>query len=399
MLGMDDVSPRLRARLTRRAFLVGLWSLLLAGLDRLMPRSPRPSGALPATAAPRAVPPPAPAARAAATLPLYGLSTHFMWSEWRATLPLMAQHGLRLVRFDVNWDTFQPRPGSQRYDAASLARLDAIMAACEALGLRVILNVDRSPGWANASRGRMSGYLPPAASAVGAYALFCRDLAVRYRNQTLAVALEIWNEPTDVQQFWRGYRPTASGQTTGSLDPAAYLTLVRAAYAAVKEVVPRTPILAGVLPQFYEAQQDYLHALYRGGLKEVCDGLSHHAYTDHLTAPPSASGAGNILTQLDALAAISAAYGDGEKGLWVTECGWPGHHWVADGVPDHQRGQYLAEVVQMVRQRPRVRGLCAYTGAQPTPADPDPFALLDEHGGLLYPQGSAFALYAQAARS
>src|SRR5439155_13538764 len=118
-------------------------------------------------------------------------------------LDMLQQDGLGVIRFDVAWRGIEPSRGRYQY----LSKLDQIVNGAVQRGLKPVVSIEETPGWAN---GGQSAWVPP--DDPDDYAAFAGMLAARYAGRV--TAWEIWNEP-DTQLFWRP-----------APDPVAYTRLL-----------------------------------------------------------------------------------------------------------------------------------------------------------------------------
>jgi hypothetical protein len=214
------------------------------------------------------------------------------------------------VRFDLYWSAIEPHAKGV-YDQAYLTKLDGVLAAARARGIRPTISVLGTPAWARHNAG--SSMTPPDHSAD--FGDIMGFLAGRYASQP-DLAWEIWNEPNQ-QQFW---------DIAGGPNPAAYGRLLKAAYPRIKAVAPNATVLGGSIA-FND--QTYLRRLYiEGGAKGSFDALAVHPYS--LAHPPTST---------------ASAY----KPLWITEVGWSSHQ-----VSDSTRAGYFEQAVSMLADYPQV---------------------------------------------
>lgn len=157
---------------------------------------------------------------------------------------MLASTGVRVTRVDVLWNTVAPtRPGSAANPndpAYRWSRYDAIVDGLTARGIGVILNIYRSPSWANGGRGFQW------APSEGHFASFVTALARRYDGRTRdrsgrihgpVEMFEPWNEP-NLAGFLMPQWQTAPDGTATPASPRIYAGLLARAYAAVKAVQP-----------------------------------------------------------------------------------------------------------------------------------------------------------------
>jgi hypothetical protein len=295
-----------------------------------------------------------------ASSPRFCVNAHPLWYDvGRAvsTLDRVRSNGLDSVRIDVNWESLQP-DSPDSWNTTYLTRVDDVVDVAIARGLRPILVVLNTPLWARGSTG--SPRTPPTDPT--SYADTLGALAARYAART-AMVYEVWNEPNQ-REFWA----SPSGP-----DPAAYTSMLRAAYARIKQSAPNATVLGGSLA-FNDTA--YLQAMYAAGAAGAFDGLALHPYSG--SHPPDSTDDPwrSFVLALDHTQNVLAAHGEGSKPIWITEMGWSS----AD-VPDELRATYLQRAVQIVRSRNNIAAFCAYTLEQ---ADDPSFGLISPVGAQTY---------------
>ena len=211
------------------------------------------------------------------------------------------------VRLWATWESMQPAPG--RFAANAVAGLDARVRAARAHGLKVLVVVVHSPGWAS---GGLGGIAPPSDPA--SWGAFMGGLAQRVPG---ADAWELWNEP-DSPDFFRG-----------APDPARYAAMLRAAYPAIKAVQPGDAVVTGGL---VANDMDFVAALYDHGAGGYFDAVGVHTDTACLIAGPGSyyrDERGRIgrytFTGYREVHDVMERHGDGGKPIWLTEIGWSSH--------------------------------------------------------------------------
>jgi hypothetical protein len=206
----------------------------------------------------------------------------------------------KVVRVEVGWSTLEP--SGPKIDATALTGMDRLMAAASAAGIRVIAIADSTPCWASSAPAsllrrcnpRRAGHAnawPPRHAAE--YASFVAFLAQRYGTQF--AALEVWNEPDQINQLY----------FAGPHKAERYATILKAAYRAIKRVNPQVPVLAGSI---VGSNGVFLRALYAAGIKGYYDGLAVHYYTLTLDA-------------VRQIHQVQLENGDSAP-LWLDEFGW-----------------------------------------------------------------------------
>lgn len=279
-------------------------------------------------------------AASAATGPLFGVNTHFMWhgpSRTANELSWMRAAGITTARFDLTWGDLEPARGY--FDPAVVSKLDNVLEAMQASGVQPIIMVLSTPGWANNNAGR---WVPP--TNMQDYADALRYLAARYAARSPGVVWEVWNEPND-PHFWQP-----------SPNAGQYAALLRAAYKAIKDVDPAATVLGGSI---LFNDRKYLDHLYAAGARGYFDALSLHPYTTAGIGPSDPDSAHNgyfsYLLTAPQMEQEMAKYGDPNKPIWITEMGWP-----TSDVGDSTRALYMRQAVDLVRSWPYVRSVCPY---------------------------------------
>jgi hypothetical protein len=208
------------------------------------------------------------------------------------------------VRMFVGWSIGEPARGDR--DGVYLDSIKHEVARYRARGVKTLLVVQSTPGWAAGPRG--AGEAPPADP--NTYARFVAELA----RAAGPAAIEIWNE-ADSEIFWRG-----------APDPAGYTALLRASYGRIKAVAPDvTVVTSGMVGNNYE----FLQQLYAAGAGGSFDAVGVHTDTACLlTSPaeyyrePNGRVGRYSFTGYREVHDVMAANGDGGKGIWMTEIGW-----------------------------------------------------------------------------
>ncbi|HXU65359.1 MAG TPA: cellulase family glycosylhydrolase [Polyangia bacterium] len=259
-----------------------------------------------------------------------GVNTHVVYYGQDVQAPAvatMAAAGVRTVRIDVNWGGHEPvTKGS--YDAGRVANLDAFMLACAAADIDVLVVVTGCPPWAN---GNQAINVPPTNSVD--FADFCVYLVGRYPTMR---ALEVWNEP-DLDYAWAVATGTIAQRTT------KYVSILAAAYPAIKAAAPKVKVLAPSLSGTGSAS--WLGGFFDAGGKGKYDALSVHMYgdpPDHGDLTP-----GQLLrTWVSQIGVTLATYGEGQREVWITEFGW---NTAPAGVSEAVQAAYLTEFFSSAR--------------------------------------------------
>jgi hypothetical protein len=292
------------------------------------------------------------AATVPATPPAFGVQFHGMWSSYddaqRAViLDQLAASGATWVRIDVSWAMLQPT-GRDSYDLAwGVPFVDRVLRMATARGLKPLVTLWLTPGWANGGAGERT--LPTDAQD---YARAAGWAAHRWAD--VVPAWEIWNEPND-DYFLRG------------ADPVAYTRLLQAAYPRIKAGSPSAQVVLGGPNQ---NDTTWLGKVYAAGAKGAFDVLATHPYMAVADQAPELPDDGTRyrFTHLASVHALMAAHGDGDKEIWATEFGWSSHantggeaNWER-GVTPTQQGDFLVRALQLAATTmPYVTHLFWYT--------------------------------------
>jgi GH35 family endo-1,4-beta-xylanase len=250
-------------------------------------------------------------------------------------LGLVRDAGFGWVRQWVSWAEHEPERGKMRF-----GELDPIVDAALRNKVKLALVVLRGPTWASRD-GKFGMPTNPAD-----YATFIKAMAARYKGKVSAY--EIWNEQN------------LSHETGGTVDPAVYVALLKAAFVAVKQADPKAAVLFGGLtptgvndPNAAVDDLVYLeqcYALNGGEVRQYFDVLGAHAGSNN--NPPEAlwpeqPGPGPqwqnhpsfYFRRVEGLRAVMEKYGDANKQMWLTEFGWT----TKNEVKGYEYGQYISD--------------------------------------------------------
>ncbi|MCL6430760.1 MAG: cellulase family glycosylhydrolase [Anaerolineae bacterium] len=308
-------------------------------------RPPTPTPQPKPTAAPVSQPQTSPPPARTVGLPFdYGIQVDMVTDlNYDRILGSVQALGFRWIKQQVEWFRYNPAPG--QYD---WGRLDAIVDACSARGIKILFSVVKAPNWARPGDDDKSVAGPPADP--NTYAEFMRQMAARYKGRVQAY--EIWNE----QNLWYEW-----GGHGHRLSAAKYVELLRAAYYAIKSVDPGAVVVSGALtPTGWNDgdtaidDQVYLRQMYDAGLRSVCDAVGVHpsGYNNPPDAdwrtwsdPTTSRGKGHpswfFRSTMEGYRNIMIQYGDGSKRLIPTEFGWASVDGL--GVPPARGYEYAAD--------------------------------------------------------
>jgi len=344
-------------------------------------------------------------APAATPPPVAGLQTHLLWDdvsrgEMQRQLDLVKRSGATLTRLDVGWASLQ-QSGPGGLDRWYLDKLDAVVAAADARGIRLLLTFMNTPCWASSapaalkqrcagawwSRG-VSAYAP---TQPARYADAIGMLAARYRGKV--AGWEIWNEPNHPDFFKAPDRA------------AAYAALVKAAYRAVKSADPGATVVAGALSQ---SDYAFTQKLYDAGVKGSFDAFSIHPYSDDVSPLARRANVDRRYSFIRGVPAIRRVMlrNHDARPVWLTESGWSTapirtpDHW-RNGVSEGDQARFLTLQMRQVAKWRWVRAMVWYDLVDDSGRADDLYGNcgLRRADGTAKPAWSRFARRARAWRS
>ncbi len=295
---------------------------------------PQPVGSPPTAACPAG-------SQAAARLPGVRLGVNIAPGDQPIEQPLgqASEMSAEWVRATLRWSDLEPQKGAYRWEA-----LDALAGGAQARGLRVLLSVTTSPGWATAGG---SGGLPDAPEDFGA---FMAALASRAKGKI--GAYEIWQAPNTA---------AANGGTTP--QPGQYVEVLKAAYGGVKSADPCALVLNGALqpnalrdPKVAIDDLSFYRGMltYNGGeVTSAYDILAVRLHTSGVIGkgkwpreyPAQSRG---FYGHVEGIYNNMLAGDEGEKQVWVVQIGYQLDG--ATAVTPEQQAEYLAELFPVSRK-------------------------------------------------
>ena len=175
---------------------------------------------------------PVAAVRAATHMPIgFYDDASFRWSAERTTnIEDAAAAGASVIHTTANWPQIAPKRPARASNGNDpqyrLGDLDELVANAAQNGMRVMININGTPKWANG--GKTPNHMPKRVSDL---TTFSKMLADRYdgsHGHGNVKLWSVWNEP-NLQLF---LTPQFSGKKI--VSPANYAKLYKAAYAGIK---------------------------------------------------------------------------------------------------------------------------------------------------------------------
>jgi hypothetical protein len=241
-------------------------------------------------------------------------------SQLDQQLTLMAASGVENIRVTIDWSTAQPYrswsqvPSGRRTEFTNAGGvptrwgpIDQLVGLATFHGLTVLPTVVDAPLWDGL---RSHGTAHPIPRTPGPYAAFMKALVQRYGprgsfwvSQPRFLPIrewQIWNEP-NLQSFW-----------PMKYFPGRYVTLLKAAHAAIKSADPAAQVVLGGLPNFSWID---LSRIYRiKGARNAFDVVAVHPYTKEPRG---------VISILRLVRGVTFGNHQGHKPIIADEVSWP----------------------------------------------------------------------------
>jgi len=202
-------------------------------------------------------------------------------------------------------------------------KYDQIVDAAEANGMELIVRLSNPPGWTRAQgegENNVDTFAPP--DDVRDYADFVRSVVSRYKGRVHYY--QIWNEP-NIYPEW--------GSAT--IDPEAYVDLLKAGAEAARSADPDVVIIAGALASTINLQPAdpppgnslndmlFLQRMYDAGVAPYFDIMAMQGYglysgpTDDRMHPRVIN-----FSRHKFIRDLMVKNGDAQKPIWIAEMNW-----------------------------------------------------------------------------
>lgn len=294
--------------------------------------------------------------------------------ELDEALELYRRAGASLWRLPLDWGKVERERGTLDF-----SHYDEIYCAALAAGVRIDWHITGIPAW-SAPLGACGEpcVRPPEDEHLRELRRFAEAAAIRYPR---SAAFEAWNEPNLVS-FWGG-RPS----------PAAYVKVMEAIYAGVKDGDPEMPVLGGALSNNPTDEADgnvslrtFLAAILELGAEDHMDGFSLHAYP---IAPIGEEG-----DQFTAALATTRSLLGADVRIWVTETGAPTEEGgFAPAMSEAGQAEAMTAIYDELAVAPDVDAVLFHTLVDPGPDVPGGpgFGFFDEPTGDALPAAKPVA--------
>ena len=308
---------------------------------------------------------PAAAVHAAQRMPIgFFDDPSFRWSPTRAeNLQQASATGASVIHTTASWPGLAPTkpadPGDGNDPAYKLGDLDELVYQSGLYGLRVMIDINGTPKWANG--GKAPNVMPTRLSDL---TTFAKMLATRYngRQGHGTVALwSVWNEP-NLQLF---LTPQFVGKKI--VGPANYAKLYKAAYAGIKAGNPLSKVaigetsargrdkpLAGVSASLAPGTfAKYLAKV--PGLK--FDAWAHHPYPTSPNLPPTQKVRypNVVLLTLPKFEKDLKTFFHRSVPVWITEYGHETKPPDPHGVSYSTQSRYAVQALNIAKNDPNVQ--------------------------------------------
>lgn len=299
--------------------------------------------------------------------------TRFDTSQIDSVLSTLQTSGFVYIRQPVSWATIEPTQGTFNWTT-----LDAVVNGANAHGLRLVVTIVDTPGWARRASELNYADAPP--SDPTALANFTTALAMRYRENLNFY--QFFDRP-NVAERWGGAAPS----------PSEYVELLAAAFGAVRQANSEAKVLlaeldprgtSGVLGEDFA----YIRSVYDVGGAAFFDIASFQldggtrAPSDRSISPDRLN-----LSRAILLRELMIERGDETKAIWATQFGWA----ATDDLSNETVADYLLEGIVRARNEWPWMGPM-FSWSLVSDAQTAPFALLNSDG-TAKPQFTALASY------
>jgi murein DD-endopeptidase MepM/ murein hydrolase activator NlpD len=289
----------------------------------------------------------------------HGIQAHMLGQDAAPSLEAVQELGFGWAKQQVQWKYFEPRDGDYRW-----SELDALVAAADTAGIKLLWSVVNAPEWARSGQ-ELAGTGPPHDPLD--LADFLGAMAERYCGSNVG-AIEVWDEQ-NVPFKWGNM----------AIDPAAYMRLLKPAYERIKSACPGMTVVSGGLsPTSASSSQAmgdvlYLEGMYQNGLKDFSDAIGIHLPTYNW--PPDAEwethedssahfrdpfqrrdSSWSFRGTAEEYRRVMEAHGDAARPVWVTQFGWAvandpprNYEYAADNTVQEQ-AEFTLRAFEMARE-------------------------------------------------
>ncbi len=242
------------------------------------------------------------------------------------SLDALAAAGVMSLRDDAGWGRVERERGVLKIPA----QWDEVIDGAVARGIEPLLILDYGNNFYD------GGGKPTSAEGIAAFVRYSQFLAQHFKGRVKRY--EVWNE-------WN--------HGPGNVSPAsadAYLRLVKAVHAAVKQVDPEAEIIAGAITPV-GIREGFLTRLVEQGVLDHSDAISLHPYNTR-NAEDWAQWMKQVGDDLERRAGRPVR-------VYLTEIAWPAHQGKG-GVSEKAQAENLVRMFLLAKTLPFIKGIWWY---------------------------------------
>lgn len=242
------------------------------------------------------------------------------------SLDALAAAGIMSLRDDAGWGRVERERGVLKIPA----QWDEVIDGAVKRGIAPLLILDYGNNFYD------GGGKPTSAEGIAAFVRYAQFLAQHYKGRVKRY--EIWNE-------W--------DHGPGNTSPAsadAYLRLVKAVHAAIKQIDPEAEIIAGAITSG-GIREGFLTRLVEQGVLDHSDAISLHPYSAH-SPEDWARWMKQVGDDLQRRAGRPIR-------VYLTEMAWPAHQG-AYGISQQAQAENLVKMFLLAKTMPFIKGIWWY---------------------------------------
>ena len=238
---------------------------------------------------------------------------------------LAAQAGFKWLRQEFPWEDIEVHGKGdfedRRHEPARSAweKYDHIVDLADQYELQLIVRISNPPAWSRAKGNEAGSYAPP--DNYQDFADFAGAVAARYQGRVRYY--QLWNEP-NIYPEW--------GLNT--IDPEAYVDLLKAGTTAIRAIDPEAVIIAGALAATVDLDGTavpgrsfsdllFLQRMYDAGAAPYFDVMATQGY-GLWSGPADRRMHPRVMNfgRPQFIRDLMVVNGDGHKPIWISEMNW-----------------------------------------------------------------------------
>lgn len=239
----------------------------------------------------------------------YGFTVLTLFDQ--TTINDLKQLHINWIRYQLRWSDIETQPG--HYD---WRKLDSAVALANTNGMHLTFPLQDAPTWALHQMCAHRNLLPDAQT----MATFASIVAHRYNNHShhgYIESYEVGNEEFD--SLWTGdWNESIACRQPNLVGPE-----LKATYLAIKAASPSARVGMNSMWWVDTAHvHDYMTWLYQNHYASYFDFANFHYYICNGDPDITVGDRPSFDLEWQTIHDVMAAYGDGNKPIWVTEVGW-----------------------------------------------------------------------------